>query len=396
MPAAQIVRIAGIGGRRQRSAGVGQVLDVEEEAELIVHPHAQVQVGVDERADIALVVHVAALHDGRHRVLARQVDHAVDRGDLIGRDLLDPTHIIGRRGDREVVHLQRVLPVATDARRTATRRELVRPKRTGIFLHHARRGHQIEAKHAGDVEAADQARAIGQLESGIGLNVDARADLIVGVDVRHVEHQQTGQRVRVVGIRRIDDVALIARAHRRQRGATGGRVGLSVIGRNCLGAERAADDQVRLLDVVIVDGQVEPVHRLEDRADGEAARHFGQDIGIAGRSAADAVGARIGAVARMRGDEAGGRREGREARIAAGRVVFREGRCAEALRIGRTQRELLDRGELGAHLRREVAIALRIVVVTARDVQIEAPQERRVDLEEPGGHGLTTLCRRRV
>jgi hypothetical protein len=43
---------------------------------------------------------------------------------------------------------------------------------------------------------------------------------------------------------------------------------------------------------------------------------------------------------------------------------------------------LLDRRELRAELRREVAEAFRVVIVTARQVQLEGVEDRRGDFEE--------------
>src|SRR3546814_17483374 len=51
--------------------------------------------------------------------------------------------------------------------------------------------------------------------------------------------------------------------------------------------------------------------------------------------------------------------------------AFVEARDAETLREGTTDRNLRDRRELDANLRREVRLARRLIVVAARDAELE-------------------------
>nr|GFD58997.1 hypothetical protein [Tanacetum cinerariifolium] len=67
---------------------------------------------------------------------------------------------------------------------------------------------------------------------------------------------------------------------------------------------------------------------------------------------------------------------------------FREARRAEALGEGAAERDLLDRGELGADLGREVAVALAIVIVAARGVDLELLEDRRADFEVARFHPM--------
>src|SRR3546814_17321702 len=63
---------------------------------------------------------------------------------------------------------------------------------------------------------------------------------------------------------------------------------------------------------------------------------------------------------------------------------------------GTTDRNLRDRRELDANLRREVRLARRIIVVAARDAELELFDDRRAQLEEGRLHVTATGSTHRV
>src|SRR3546814_9905055 len=63
---------------------------------------------------------------------------------------------------------------------------------------------------------------------------------------------------------------------------------------------------------------------------------------------------------------------------------------------GTTDRNLRDRRELDANLRREVRLARRIIIVAARDAELELFDDRRAQLEEGRLHVTATGSTHRV
>src|SRR5690606_16691147 len=106
----------------------------------------------------------------------------------------------------------------------------------------------------------------------------------------------------------------------------------------------------------------------------------------------------VGVVAMRRAE----RREGRAVH-GAGHVARRrqaerlvEARDTEALRVSAADRHLGDRRELRADLRREARLTRRVIVVTAREVQLEHVDDRSVDFEEARPDAARTLGADRV
>ncbi|PAV70831.1 hypothetical protein WR25_23845 [Diploscapter pachys] len=359
MPGGQEVRRARIGGRRDRRLGVEHVLHVQEEGELVVDLHRAVQIDVDERADVA---------EGfvlRRRTRVQIAVRAIERQALVFRHRLDAADVERRRRQRVIAEVQRVLPVAAPRRRAVARRQVVRAHRAGIMLH-TRRGDEVVLDDVRRFDAAGELDPIAQRHGRRRREIDARGQRIVRVHIRHVDDEDTRQRVREQRIDRVGRVHRIALADPGHRG--------------------------------LRRGEAQPAHRLEDHAAGEAARDFRLEVGVACKAAAQIVVEVIGvAVRRARRRRAGAAvlqnevtRRGRrhEARILAARTRFGEGRRAEALGIGATDRQFLDRRELDTDLRREMAEAFRIMVVATRHVQLDLVEDRRIGFKIGGRHGV--------
>ena len=165
-------------------------------------------------------------------------------------------------------------------------------------------------------------------------------------------------------------------------------------------------DRVGLLDVEIVDAQRDVADRLEDGAQRDAARLLRLQVGRGERGLAIA---RRPQILRAGGAEGRDRaailrqiriveQAGRVGDVPRGRqrVRLAEAGDAETARPVAAQRQHLEGLDLRADLRREIALAGRIMVVAARRVELEELEHRHAQLAERRGDRAVPLGAERV
>src|SRR5690606_37058249 len=226
--------------------------------------------------------------------------------------------------------------------------------RTTLVVHHV----LVDPGHG---QLVAQLTPVAQVEMGVDASIDA-----LGGDRTLVA---------VASDDVVDRTAVTTNDGEARRDRTvGGRIQVGVD--DVLGTDRR--DRILDLDVVVVDRDVQPLQRIPHEADGPLGRLLRGQV---------RVGLEVGvdlqrAVVRLAQHLAGHRvvdRLGREGGLLGQDV---QTRGTEALAVGTTEGQGLQRLPAEGNLRREVAAVVAVVVVTAGDGDVEGAGERQQPLEE--------------